>query len=129
MRCKVCCTAVLDDALWGWTDLAKELGGRSAAFQRAVLELVKEDLTAFLESAAWSVELIEEEAAKQEKNMLAAIAVECRELAEALSQASAELRMRHLSLALCFSEAARAVTRIAGQLEAAKGLYNDPPRD
>ena len=60
--------------------------------------------------------------------LLTVIAVECRELAEALSQASAELRMRHLSLALCFSEAARAVTRIARQLETAKGVYNASPR-
>ena len=68
MRCKVCCTVVLDDALWGWTDLAKELGGRSAAFRQAVLELVKEDLAAFLEGATWSVELVEEEGAKEARN-------------------------------------------------------------
>ena len=65
MRCKVSCEAILDDALWGWTDLVKELGGRSAAFRQAILELVREDLTAFLEGATWSVELVEEAAKEQ----------------------------------------------------------------
>jgi len=68
MRCKVSCEVILDDALWGWTDLLKELGGQRAAFRRAVIELVKEDLTAFLEEATWSVELIGEEAAKEARN-------------------------------------------------------------
>ena len=59
MKCKVVVESILDDGLWGWSDLLEESGGFNDEFKKAVVELILEDVCALIEDAKWDIELIE----------------------------------------------------------------------
>jgi len=60
MKCKVVVESIIDDGLWGWSDLLEDCGGFNDEFKKAMIELILEDICALIEDARWHIELIED---------------------------------------------------------------------